>query len=150
MDNAKTEDTRERREFEAKLTEKNIGFARVRKNEDAVLKRRWLTTFSAGADTKGIHVRTYFWHIFSYGRVAAQEKEEAINSFGTLKKDGCYILFQQTTDAYRIENGESLTEDDLACLRTLDIYIVDETFTWTFVLTHEEGFGPYFTRTANG
>lgn len=59
-----------------------------------------------------------------------------------MKKAKCYIFYQHSADVILVEQADVLeaanfTEED-------DVYIVDEAFTWTFVVTHERDYGPYF------
>ncbi|SDH00306.1 DUF4275 family protein [Desulfosporosinus hippei] len=93
------------------------------------------------------------WHIFSYKARECESDEQARNSFKDILKDNLYsfYLFHQYKDTgYIIDNKfRAFSFDDLSQFitdhETADIYITDEQFNWTFVLTHEDGWlGPYF------
>ena len=84
----------------------------------------------------------YLWHVFSYDRRPHLYAHEAIQAFNEVKKAKCYIFYQHSADVILVEQADVLeaanfTEED-------DVYIVDEAFTWTFVVTHERDYGPYF------
>ncbi|WP_079525966.1 DUF4275 family protein [Solibacillus isronensis] len=89
------------------------------------------------------HFRGYLWHLFSYKKISHLSQIEAEEAFNSLKKTECYIFYEHLPRVVYVEHAESLKADHL--LEEEDIYIVDKNFTWTYVVTHEESYGPYFT-----
>jgi len=135
-----------RQAFEDHLARKGIFFERLTNEVKAAsLKQRWLRTFAGDANISGICTEPYMWHIFSFKRVGCYTEEEATKRFHAKRKKVCYLLFQHNDDAYVLKNPQAFTADDL-CEHCdyMDVYVVDEFFRWTYVLTHEGDCGPYF------
>jgi len=133
----------QRQAFEDNLTRKGIFFEHLTNDAKAVsLKQRWLRTFARDANISGIFTEQFMWHIFSYERVMCYTEEEATQRFHEKRKKVCYLLFQHADDAYVLKNPQAFTADDLCDYN--DVYVVDEFFSWTYVLTHEGDCGPYF------
>lgn len=85
----------------------------------------------------------YLWHIFSYKKIPHLCQVEAYEAFDLQQKTKCYIFYQHLPEVFYVEYAELLKAEDF--LEEEDIYIVDENFTWTYVVTHEESCGPYYT-----
>lgn len=85
----------------------------------------------------------YLWHLFSYKMIPHLSQIKAEEAFNSLKKTECYIFYEHFPEVFYVEDANSLKAEDL--LEEEDIYIVDKNFTWTYVVTHEESCGPYFT-----
>ncbi|TCM89715.1 uncharacterized protein DUF4275 [Paenibacillus sp. BK033] len=89
----------------------------------------------------------YLWHLFSYSRKECLEKEAAVQAFIQEPKGPCFLFYQHSDYALRLENADNLTIEDLH--DQSDIYIVSVDFSWTYVVTHEKDWlGPYFSRLA--
>lgn len=87
----------------------------------------------------------YLWHLFSYDKRHYLQGQESEKAFNDEYKSTCYIFYQHTNDALILENAATLNANDLQ--NEFDIYVVDKSFNWTYVKTHETGCcGPYFSR----
>ncbi|MEH7223704.1 DUF4275 family protein [Bacillus sp. JJ1566] len=87
----------------------------------------------------------YLWHVFSYERRKCLKEEQADTAFNKQSKQSCYVFYQHSDDAYILENASSLTTKDFE--NEEDVYIVDKSFNWTYIRTHETGWcGPYFSQ----
>ena len=137
-----------RQSLESRLSSKGILFEHILDKEKAAeLKRNWLTNFATGIKTRDIYIDQFMWHIFSSGRLPCIEREEATAYFLSQNKAQCYILFQHYDDAYYLENGATLIQNDLVDgidFVSIDLYVVSKRFNWTYVVTHESDCGPYF------
>ena len=115
------------------------------------VRERWLDTFAADVSEEdlGKHVLaggSYLWHIFSYKLVPCLEGNDARKALAELPDTECYRFYkeyppqdQPRIKAISMAEVPSLPDD-------LDWYLVDKDFTWTYVHTHEEDCGPYFTK----
>ena len=88
----------------------------------------------------------FLWHIFSYEKVKHYSNELAIKYLENKLNKKLIVFFQFYDDVITI----NLKENKQIFLNWInnvfeDIYIVDESFSWTFVKTHESYCGPYFT-----
>lgn len=138
------------------LHQKNISF-RVLSGWSPYFHGRWEETFAGHltvAEKKAIYLKDigyysgYLWHVFSFQKVEHLDRDQAIQAFREQSKNHCYVFYQHSDDVFRIEQGEKLSFDVLQGEE--DIYLVDEDFTWTFVITHEtETCGPYFARSVS-
>lgn len=98
------------------------------------LRGKWEEYFAShlsAAQKRDIYLHNYLWHLFSY--------EEQIY----IDKEKCTVFFQHTGDAYVIENAASLTLADLPSGNE-DVYVMDWNGKWTFMITHEREYGPYY------
>lgn len=84
----------------------------------------------------------YLWHVFSYKRRPHLVQKTASEAFDAKKKTKCYVFYQHLSDVLYIGQASALKAAHFA--QEEDVYIVDENFTWTYVMTHESDFGPYF------
>ena len=85
----------------------------------------------------------FLWHVFSYEKRKYLKKSDI--AFNKESKQSCYVFYQNSDDAYILENASSLNANDF--LNEEDVYVVDKGFNWTYVRTHETGWcGPYFCR----
>lgn len=110
------------------------------------LRGKWEEYFAShlsAAQKRDIYLHNYLWHLFSYEEQTYMDKEKAINTFLKQKKEKCTIFFQDTDDAYVIENAASLTLADLPSGNE-DVYVMDWNGKWTFMITHEREYGPYY------
>ena len=134
--------------MESRLSDKGILFEHISDCEQvAGLKNNWLSGFAVGIKTNDIYADQFMWHIFSYQRMSCIEGDEATTRFLSQNKGQCYILFQHHSDAYYLENAAALTQCDIiggSDFVSSDLYVVSKNFSWTYVVTHESDFGPYF------
>ena len=137
-----------RQVIESRLLGKGILFEPILDSDQvAELKQRWLANFAIGVNTNDIYIDQFMWHIFSYERQACIEGEEAISAFTIQNKDDCYVLFQHFNDAYVLKNASSLSHDDIIAdidFHSSDIFVVNKSFDWTYVYTHDICCGPYY------
>lgn len=107
------------------------------------LRQRWQDAFLEGVNTEDIYIEQYLWHVFSYKRLIASEREEAERYLNRERSSALYVFFNSEDTCYRLECAEGFTSDMVECYS--DVYVTDERFTWTYVRTHETGScGPYF------
>ncbi|MBD8036328.1 DUF4275 family protein [Solibacillus sp. A46] len=84
----------------------------------------------------------YLWHVFSNERKSHFVKAAANKAFDMKKKTKCYVFHQRLPEVLLIERADTLKAIHFE--QEEDVYIVDEHFTWTYVVTHESDFGPYY------
>lgn len=133
------------------LTQHRIPFQHYQHYAPYFLKR-WEDVFASLSDDEKariyLHDNRYFcgylWHVFSNKLYAHDVREAAECAFLQTNKQRCYIVFQHSTDVFVVEHGNALRPEYFADCE--DIYIIDEHYRWTYVVTHEEEFGPYFAR----
>lgn len=133
----------DRMKYFHKMKEKNLEFCKSDLKKHLLIKK-WDCTFAKNVDPETkeqIYMVQYLWHIFSYKKKAAQEGTKAISTFNKIPKKKIYIFYQHRDEAYMINEASTIKFKHLA--KEEDIYIVDELFQWTFVITHA-ALGPYF------
>ncbi|CAG7594692.1 hypothetical protein PAESOLCIP111_00006 [Paenibacillus solanacearum] len=128
------------------LNNKNIKFTESSK-WGQYLRGVWEENFAeqlSADEKKKIYLEQYLWHVFSYKKILCLKNDQAIMEFNKVIKSQrtCYIFFQHSDLALIVESSSSITSEDLEY--DDDIYIVDKGFTWTYIQTHEEQCGPYF------
>ncbi|RDY30274.1 DUF4275 family protein [Lachnotalea glycerini] len=109
------------------------------------LLEKWISIFADDIDDdvkERIYIDDNLWHIFSYKRKNSFEGNKAVLEFDNKYKEKIYIFYQNNENIYMINNASNLKFTDLAGQE--DIYIVDESFLWTFIITHETINGPYY------
>ncbi|MFZ0443209.1 MAG: DUF4275 family protein [Bacillus sp. (in: firmicutes)] len=110
------------------------------------LRKKWEDHFAnhlSDNAKKSIYLDDFLWHVFSYEKRACLQEEQADIDFNRELKKFCYLFYQQSDEAFILENATSLNANDL--LNEEDVYLVDKEFNWTYVKTHETGLcGPYF------
>ncbi|MDX8362806.1 DUF4275 family protein [Cytobacillus sp. IB215316] len=115
------------------------------------LRSKWEKTFANhlnDSEKVKIYLNSiggFLWHLFSFKKVSFLQGEEADLVFNNEPKGTCYIFYQHIDLVLLIENAAHICADDFKDEQ--DVYIVDEHFSWTYVVTHEKGeLGPYFSR----
>lgn len=117
------------------------------------LRKKWLKNFAShltNGEQKEIYMDSFLWHLCSYKKIACLEKEEAVKAFERQKKSKCTIFYQFTNDAFLVQNAKDLKVNNLPYdeeedLDISDMYVMDWDGSWTFMITHENGWlGPYF------
>ena len=118
-------------------------------------EQKWLAAFATGIPKKQVekHVTSrgnHIWHIFSwkllpegsyltgdeareaYNHLPRRQREQAvfIEPFGE-KYPESFSLTWQESSAYHLD-------------KRIEIFAVDEDFSWTYIKTHEKYCGPYF------
>lgn len=110
------------------------------------LRGKWKENFANHLSTnqkRAIYLQQYLWHLFSYEERKHLAGEEAVSAFLEQKKGKCTIFFQHVDDAYVLEHAASLVLTDLVTDHE-DLYVMDWNGNWTFIITHEREFGPYY------
>ncbi|MGG3130254.1 DUF4275 family protein [Bacillus pumilus] len=117
------------------------------------LRVRWRERFASHLSIKEqneISIDDFLWHLCSFGMVTCLEKAEAIDAFFQQSKDKFTVFYQFVDEAYLFENASSLLINDLPYesnnMDYNDMYVMDWNKKWTFVMTHETDYGPYFIR----
>ena len=121
---------------------------------DQKIINHWLYAFARDVDQQKLddHVLSpgnFLWHIFSYGYVPCLKDDEARAEFDRIPyekairfHDGFCGQITAVTETGKIRAASLDRERKKGAL---DVYIVAEDFSWTYVRTHEEGWcGPYF------
>jgi hypothetical protein len=109
------------------------------------LRKQWENKFTgslSNTQKSKIYLNQYLWHIFSYQQIEHLSEQEAIEAFNTIKKDECFVFYQDDDEALKLINSKDIKADDFE--NENDIYIVDKNMTWTYIHTHEDYCGPYF------
>lgn len=115
------------------------------------LRVKWETHYASHLsekDKEDIYLNDdggYLWHLFSYKQKECLEQEAAERAFTLEPKGPCFLFYQHSDYALRLENAVNLTIHDLH--DQSDVYVVAADFSWTYVVTHEKDWlGPYFSR----
>ncbi|WKA53206.1 DUF4275 family protein [Planococcus shixiaomingii] len=151
-----------------RLQDRNISFEVMpnRKNE---LELRWEEAFAkdmSKSQKRKMAFKQCMWNVFSWGKIECLKEQRAIEAFDQQKKAGCYLIYAFDEEAIYIPKASRLKAKDITHIASptdeetnvnierfgnnpgvtylLDLYIVDELFNWTYILTHEEDCGPYF------
>lgn len=126
------------------LKDRNIIVSQLN-NQGPELKNKWANIFTKDLsyeEQQLIYFDQFLWHLFSYKKRPCLKNELAIEAFNNLKKQQCFIFYQDRDHALFVINGADLELDYFEL--DSDIYIVDKDFKWTYVKTHESDCGPYF------
>lgn len=121
-----------------------------------VLKNRWLDAFAAGADEVELGrwvlaENNFLWHLFSAKLVPCLEGYAARQALAEIPDETVYFFYYEYPPegaplARPLSKAEALALPGREELSGIDWYLADKDFTWTYVQTHEPGFGPYFCR----
>ncbi|MET1118259.1 DUF4275 family protein [Priestia megaterium] len=128
-------------------------FVKKLANQGKLFRKRWENEFASAlsaSQKKKIYMDQFLWHAFSYEKLSCLQGEQAIQAFEQQIKNDCYLLFEHDERVLQLSKCKHLTSADLsgnANMYLEDLYVVDEDFTWTYVITHESSCGPYFYRT---
>lgn len=120
------------------------------KGKKEELQKQWEDAFAKNlskSQKNKINFYQHFWHVFSFNKLSCLEGQKARDAFNKVKKDGCYIFYQDEENSLMLENARSLKVEDI--VKEFegyidDVYVGDTNFKWTYVCTHEEYCGPYF------
>lgn len=131
------------------LKVKDIIVVEVEAAEARELRNKWESAFAndlTRSEKNQIHFNEMFWHIFSNEKVSALTDQAARAAFNQQKKQKCFLFYQAKKNAFLLDNAFTLNDRDIINkLRGfVDVYIVSVDFNWTYVVTHETDFGPYF------
>jgi hypothetical protein len=124
------------------LKDKGIRVMELNNKRNELIKR-WGESFVKDIPKNG----RFMWHIFNYDGLSCKKGQSAKKAFNRVIKDECYIFYQEFENALLLENANSLTSEDIINEyegNICDVYVVNKDFTWTFIVTHEEDYGPYY------
>jgi hypothetical protein len=122
------------------------------KNKGSELRKHWEEKFThtlSKSQKQKIYLNQHLWHVYSYNKLSCLEGQQATEAFNKLKKNVCYIFYQENENAIMIENARSVKAEDV--INNIDgyiddVYVVDKDFSWTYIYTHEKFCGPYFSQ----
>ena len=109
------------------------------------IQRRWRTTFASGwSDWHGIFGDRE-WHVLSSRCVPHVSGGKAIAEYES-RVCSEVVISERLDDApaYRCVGGRLPTYSELQGSWHHDLYIIAGDWSWTFVMTHEDLYGPYF------
>ncbi len=115
------------------------------------IRERWLDAFAPNVPetVMGPHVLAegnYLWHIFTWGEIPCLKGQEATAELERLNLKNCYQFYYEYAPADK-PRVRLIDREEIANLPdSLDWYLTDEEFTWTYVHTHEPEIGPFFCR----
>lgn len=111
-------------------------------------RKKWINAFSDSQLEQYQNLNEFLWYLFSSEKVDYLVKKEAALAFDKVNKQYCYIFFQESEDVLQVEYASSMNAKDLSNVtgEYIDVYVVDKGFNWTYVIPHEEDWGPYFYR----
>lgn len=133
------------------------------------LERRWEEVFTkdiSKSQKRKLGFKQCMWNVFSWEKIKCLEEMKAVVAFDQQKKAGCYLFYASEKDAIYMPNANRIKAKHIIHASSpgeegaitdtkhniknpsgkylVDLYVIDEKFSWTYVLTHEEDFGPYF------
>ena len=111
---------------------------------------KWLFVFGNNVDKNIIkkYVTSngdHLWHLFTWGSVSCLTGDTARDAFDKLKCAEVFRFFGgyfNSIDSLTTAKKPSAKELDSSS--EIDIYVVANDFSWTYVRTHEDSCGPYF------
>ena len=111
------------------------------------LRRKWIASFcpNLSASLKSPDYKPVLWVVFSSGRVPCLQGDEARAAFENMPKKKVLAFYEYDGDednALMMPDASHLTRGSLTDEN--DLYLMDEHAQWTYVATHEDGYGPYF------
>ena len=112
--------------------------------------KKWYAAFAPNVDP--IIMREHIkadgccpWHIFTIGKVDCLSGNEAFSAYKKIAPNDvyCYVGHDYENEWCEIRKNDFI---EITALRQTgdEIYITALDFSWTFVWTHEDLFGPYF------
>lgn len=143
------EDLKFQFQFERHLAKKGIQIGNLDLNLDTdwnslQLQRKWDKTFATLTEDekRAIYFYSYRWHICSYDKVSCLDSQAAREAFDKVKKSTLFFMYEHARNVQTFQHASTMTSTDLDSQD--DIYVFDETFSWTYIHTHEDSIGPYF------
>ena len=111
-------------------------------------EKKWILNFAANIDESFINEHVYdggfVWHVFSFEKMDSSKYLSGIEAnkrYDEINKDNTYIYFHFTNKEIKMNrkynSSKKLSKYD-------EIYVYSMDFSWCYIKTHEEDFGPYF------
>ncbi len=115
----------------------------MNKNE---FENKWIKAFASNVSKEDLDLRVYdegnyLWHIFSWELVKCKEGDEARKAFDELVNKKALIIQMWYDEETKPLSPDSKSSD---FDNMQEVFIVDNEFEWTYVVTHEINCGPYF------
>lgn len=151
-----------------RLQARNIDFRFVL-NKEAELEQQWENAFTKSISKSQKRKMAFYqsmWNVFSWGKIECLKGQQAIDAFDQQKKGGCYLINAGMQEAIYIPKAGRIKAIDIihtgssscssdrsdheqtafpsSANHLMDLFFVNEDFDWTYVMTHEEDYGPYF------
>ena len=124
-------------------------------NKGNELRNKWIEAFLEFTNEKTPY-HHFLWELIHHYFTAFREKKllerkEATEAFEKIYRQYCYIFFQESNYVLQVEFASAMKARDLFDEdgNYRDVYIVDKGFNWTYVIPHEDDYGPYFYRKGN-
>lgn len=120
---------------------------------DFISEEQKMSFFKSWSDEYGnkqLPDKDPYWHSFSYSLTKHLAGNKAIEAYNKLYfKDFMIISSNPKLTGIICSGHQSLEIDKLmnvcdTCSELYDLYISHSNLKWTFVITHESDFGPYF------
>ena len=109
---------------------------------------RFFCSHLSEKEKKDIYLDGFLWHVFSWEKADCLKGKDAIGAFRQVSKEKFTVFYQFINEAYLVEKAWDLRPEDLPYEQDHmdygDLYVMDWSGRWTFVLTHEPDCGPYF------
>lgn len=112
--------------------------------------QRWYAAFAPAVDSETMQKYVTAegccpWHIFTHGGVECLSGDDAFAAYKKIAAGDVYCYVGREYSGGRCKLRANNFAEITASRQTGDeIYITAPDFSWTFVWTHEEAFGPYF------
>jgi hypothetical protein len=119
--------------------------------QDVLLRERWQVqaawrnAFAGGRSDWSGSLKEFDWHLFSFDLVEHLRGASAVEAFGRARP-GHFIAAESLSNGPMLR-CEFAALPAYAAMRSAwpgDLILMNSEFDWTFVMTHEEQFGPYF------
>ena len=108
--------------------------------------QRWRQVFSAGLHAStGSWVLDHFdWHVLAARYYPCLRGERARREYLSQSASSLLVRFEEDDAVYAVETAGVFEPASDGSLH--DWYISESNYLWTYVITHEESYGPYFAR----
>lgn len=115
--------------------------------------RLWWESFSSADSSSSWFNQKLYWHCFSYGQKPCLAYDAAVRAYNAVSARRVWLLAVSRAICVVDIQKQDIPVSILRGLQErqiLDLYVLDKTGSWTFVLTHEDAskLGPYFCRRA--
>lgn len=128
-----------------RLTAKGVEVTEV-EDRGQEARQKWLTHFIR--PEQPTRLSPYLWEDIGAGTDGCLVGTAANQAFERARKWKAILFFQHSNDVLELDltQAKPLTRRDLIVetMDYADVYIVDPAYTWTYVISHEADWGPYF------